>query len=153
MTGGEALAHLAAAGVSVRLGEDGTLRLPRTAGERFPELLQVIREHRDEALEVLRSRGAADFQHLAVVTASGHQQTPQNQAFPCVVCRAEAGPEALFCASCRAVRLERSPRLCRHELVGWDARRRVVSCATCRYEVHREGERFVLGSRPARRVT
>jgi hypothetical protein len=76
-------------------------------------------------------------------TGEGVRITPEG-SYPCVVCGAETGAEMLFCASCWAARLERSPRLCRHELVAWDAARRAVFCATCRRQVLREGERFVL---------
>lgn len=73
----EVLAALSARGVPVRLANDGTIRLPRAAAERHPDLVAELKAHRVEAVVLLR--GCASPAH------------------PCVRCGSESAPEDLFC--------------------------------------------------------
>jgi hypothetical protein len=73
----EVLAALSACGVAVRLASDGTIRLPRVAAERHPDLVAELKTHRVEAVSLLR----------------GHP----SPAHPCIRCGGESAPEDLFC--------------------------------------------------------
>jgi hypothetical protein len=77
VTAAEVLERLSSLGVTVRLAEDGTLRLPRRDAVRHPDLVEELRTHRAEAVEVLGS-------HLRPV-------------HPCIRCGRESAPEDLFC--------------------------------------------------------
>ena len=73
----EVLAALSAHGVQVRLADDGTIRLPREAAERHPDLIAELKTHRAEAAVLL-----------------GDRRSPRH---PCVRCGRESAPEDLFC--------------------------------------------------------
>lgn len=56
MTAAEVLNRFSSLGVSIRLADDGTLRLSRLAAERHPGLVEALRSRRDEAAFLLRDR-------------------------------------------------------------------------------------------------
>lgn len=77
MTAPEILAGFTAAGVPLRLAEDGTIRLRRVAAEAHPELMAELKAHKAEAAAILRGWETA--------------------IHPCIRCGTETAPEDLFC--------------------------------------------------------
>ena len=77
MNAAEVLSGFSAAGIALRLADDGTIRLPRAAARAHPELLAELKAHRAEAVGILKGWANADH--------------------PCVRCGRESTAESLFC--------------------------------------------------------